>query len=211
MKCNTMLRSAAAAFVAVLLLAIPTAANTQNQNTEALLEQANKAATGSPTTALAIYELVLEQSAGNDPKAFGRTQGEYWKLITKLNDFPRAFNFFSRLAETHQSSPDVLGAEGAAIGGYMGWLYSTGTAQKVDDQFISALDVQARSAFETGLKLDPNNFACLFGYAIYETYRPGGMEHARQLFARLDTLRAAGPYYPWQYVDQVKKERLSGN
>jgi hypothetical protein len=210
-KCNTIIRSAAVALVAVLLLTIPMAANTQNQNTDALLDQANKAAAGSPTTALAIYELVIEQSAGNDPKTFGRTQGEYWKLITKLNDFPRAFDFFSRLAQTHQSSPDVLGAQGAAIGGYMGWLYSSGAAQKVDDQFISELDIQARNAFETGLKLDANNFACLFGYAIYETYRPGGMEHARQLFARLDTQRAASPYYPWQYVDQMKKERLSGN
>jgi Flp pilus assembly protein TadD len=113
MKARTTLRFAAA-LLAVLLPAISMAARTQN--TETLLEQANKAAASSPTTALAIYELVIEQSAGRDPKVFGRTQGEYWKLITKLNDFSRAFDFFSRLAETHPSSPDVLGAKGAAIG-----------------------------------------------------------------------------------------------
>jgi hypothetical protein len=202
----------AAGVLAVLLLAIPMAATTQNpQNTQALLDQASKASDSNPSTALAIYELVLDQSAGNDAKVFGRTASEYWKLIAKLSDFPRAFNFFSRLAAAHPSSPDVLGAQGSAIGAYIGWLYSSGAAQKVDDQFMLALDAQAHSAFETGLKLDPNNFASLFGYAIYESYRPGGMEHSRQLFAKVDALRSSNPQLPWQYVDQMKKERLSGN
>jgi cytochrome c-type biogenesis protein CcmH/NrfG len=70
------------------------------------------------------------------------------------------------------------------------------------------LDTRAHDAFEKALKLDPENFGALFGYAIFESYQPEGKARSRELFAQLDALRAGHPYYPWSYVDQMKKQRL---
>src|SRR5207248_2779933 len=117
-------------------------------------------------------ELTMQQNIGKDAKAFGRAQGEYWSIIEAQGDFPRAYNFFSNLATANPSSPDVLGLESSAIGGYIGWLYSSAAGKPVDEQFVIALDSKARAAFDKALQIDSSNFSALFGYAIYESYNP---------------------------------------
>lgn len=184
------------------------AQNTSQANSAALFQKAESLAKNDTAGALAAFELIMQQSADKDRRIFGRADGEYWDLIHKQNNYPRAYDFFAQLAATHPESADVLGSEGSAIGGYLGWLVSNGLAQLADPQFMAMLDNKAHDAFEKGLKLDPENFGALFGYAIYESYKPEGKAHSRELFARLDTLRAGHPYYPWSYVDQMKKQRL---
>jgi hypothetical protein len=151
----------------------------------------------------------MQQSAETDRRTFGRASGEYWNLINKENNYPRAYDFFSHLAAAHPTSADALGSEGSAIGGYLGWLQMNGLGELADQQFLLRLNVHARETFEKALKIDPENFGALFGYAIYESYQPEGKAHSRELFARLDTLRSGHPYYPWSYVDQMKKQRLA--
>lgn len=177
-------------------------------NNDALFQKAESLSKSDIAGALAAFELIMQQSAETDRRVFGRAMGEYWDLIHKEMNYPRAYDFFSQLAASHPSSADVLGAEGSAIGGYLGWLQTKGLQQLADQQFISALDNKAHDAFEKALKIDPENFGALFGYAIYESYKPEGKAHAKELFAKLDTLRAGHPYYPWSYVDQMKKQRL---
>ena len=184
------------------------AQNTSPANSDALFQKAESLAKNDAAGALTAFELIMQQSADNNRRAFGRADGEYWDLVHKQNNYPRAYDFFVQLAAAHPESADVLGSEGSAIGGYLGWLVSNGLAQLADPQFIAMLDNKAHDAFEKGLKLDPENFGALFGYAIYESYKPEGKAHSRELFARLDALRAGHPYYPWSYVDQMKKQRL---
>lgn len=165
--------------------------------------------TDNPATRLGMLELTMQQNAGKDGKAFGRAQGEYWSLISSQNDFPRAYNFFSNLAAAHPSSPDILGLEGSAIGGYIGWLYAAGNGN-ADEHLVMTLDSKARSSFDKALQIDASNFYALFGYAIYESYNPTGAEHSKELFARLESLRASHPDYPWQVVEEFKKQRSAG-
>jgi hypothetical protein len=192
----------------VLLLALPSAMLAQNNNGSG--QKAESKASGNPADKLARLELSMQQSAGKDAKAFGRAQGEYWSTIESQKDFPRAYNFFSSLAAAHPSSPDILGLEGSAIGGYIGWLYSPAAGKPADEQFVIALDSKARAAFDKALLIDPSNFYALFGYAIYESYNPTGAEHSKELFARLEGLRSSHPEYPWQVVEEFKKERTAG-
>jgi tetratricopeptide (TPR) repeat protein len=175
---------------------------------DALFQKAESLSAGNVAGALAAFELIMQQSAETDRRVFGRATGEYWDLIHKQNNYPRAYDFFSQLAAAHPESADVLGSQGSAIGGYLGWLEVNGLAQLADKQFLAMLDTRAHDAFEKALKLDPENFGALFGYAIFESYQPEGKARSRELFAQLDALRAGHPYYPWSYVDQMKKQRL---
>jgi hypothetical protein len=191
-----------------LLLALPSAMLAQNNNGSG--QKAESKTSGNLAGKLARLELTMQQAVGKDAKAFGRAQGEYWSTIESQNDFPRAYNFFSNLAAAHPSSPDILGLEGSAIGGYIGWLYSPAAGKPVDEQFVIALDSKARASFDKALQIDPSNFYALFGYAIYESYNPTGAEHSKELFARLEGLRSSHPDYPWQVVEELKKERTAG-
>ncbi len=197
-----------AVLAAALLLALPSATLAQNNNGSG--EKVQSKTSGNPATTLARLELSMQQTAGKDAKAFARAQGEYWSIIDSQKDFPRAYNFFSQLASAHPSIPDVLGLQGSAIGAYIGWLYSPAAGKPVDEQFVVSLDTTARAAFDKALQIDPNNFNSLLGYAIYESYNPSGAEHSKELFARLEGLRSSHPEYPWQVVDEFKKERTAG-
>jgi hypothetical protein len=191
--------------ILTLLLALPLAALAQDNHHSTQKNQST--ANSNFVKTLALLELSMQQNIGKDAKAFGRAQGEYWDLIQSTNDFPRAYDFFSQLVAAHPSSPEALGLEGSAIGAYVGFIYSSELAQQVDEQFVANLDSKARADFEKALKLDSNNFTALFGYAIYESYRPGGSEHSKELFSRLEGLRSSHPEYPWHVVDEMKKER----
>lgn len=195
--------TAIAALAAAVLIALPPALPAQNSNGSGAKAQSK---TGNPANRLGLLELTMQQNAGKNDKAFGRAQGEYWGLVSSQNDFPRAYNFFSNLAAAHPSSPDILGLEGSAIGGYIGWLYSAGNGN-ADEHLVMSLDNKARSSFDKALQIDPSNFYALFGYAIYESYNPSGGDHSKELFARLEGLRASHPEYPWQVVEEFKKER----
>lgn len=190
------------------LLTLSSAALAQNNNSSG--QKAESKTGGNPASTLARLELSMQQAAGKDAKAFARAQGEYWSIIESQKDFPRAYNFFSDLAAAHPSSPDVLGLEGSAIGGYIGWLYSPAAGKPVDEQFVIALDSKAHAAFDKALQIDPSNFYALFDYAIYESYNPTGTEHSKELFARLEGLRSSHPDYPWQLVEEMEKERMAG-
>ncbi|HEV2989028.1 MAG TPA: hypothetical protein VG759_11355 [Candidatus Angelobacter sp.] len=194
--------------VAVLVaftLALPVAMSAQTNNGSTQGKTNNN-----PANRLGQLELTMQQSIGKDAKAFGRAQGEYWGIVSTQGDFPRAYNFFSNLAASHPSSPDVLGLEGSAIGGYIGWLYSPAAGKPADEQLVVALDSKARASFDKALQIDANNFNALLGYAIYESYNPTGAEHSKELFARLESLRSSHPEYPWNVVDEFKRGRASG-
>ncbi len=182
--------------------------NSPQTTNDALFQKAESLAGNNTPAALAAFELIMQQSAGADRRVLGRAMGEYWDLIHKQNNYPRAYDFFSQLAAAHPDSADVLGSEGSAIGGYLGWLQMNGLGELADQQFLVKLNGHARQTFEKALKIDSENFGALFGYAIYESYQPQGKAHSKELFARLDALRDANPYYPWSYVDQMKKQRL---
>ena len=194
------------AVVLVLAVALPSAMLAQNNNGSG---QKSPSKRSNPAN-MGQLELTMQQNIGKDAKAFGRAQGEYWSIIEAQGDFPRAYNFFSNLATANPSSPDVLGLEGSAIGGYIGWLYSSAAGKPVDEQFVIALDSKARAAFDKALQIDPSNFYALFGYAIYESYNPTGAEHSKELFARLEGLRSTHPDYSWNVVEAFKKERTGG-
>ena len=196
------------ALAVALLLALPSAMLAQNNHGSG---EKPSSKTGNNSAAnLGQLELSMQQNIGKDAKTFGRAQGEYWSIIAQQQDFPRAYNFFSDLAAAHPSSPDVLGLEGSAIGGYIGWLYSPAAGKPVDEQFVIALDSKARAAFEKALQIDSSNFYALFGYAIYESYNPTGAEHSKELFARLESLKSSHPDYPWTVVEEFKKQRAAG-
>src|SRR5437660_5304095 len=196
------------AMALVLAVALPSAMLAQNNNGSG--QKSPSKTSSNPAINLGQLELLMQQNIGKDAKAFGRAQGEYWSIIEAQGDFPRAYNFFSNLATANPSSPDVLGLEGSAIGGYIGWLYSSDAGKPVDEQFVIALDSKARAAFDKALQIDPSNFYALFGYAIYESYNPSGREHSKELFARLEGLRSSHPDYPWNVVEAFKKERSAG-
>jgi hypothetical protein len=196
------------ALAVVFAMSLPIATSAQTNNGPAAKTQGKT--NGNPSNRLGQLELTMQQSIEKDAKAFGRAQGEYWSIVSTQNDFPRAYNFFSNLAAAHPSSPDVLGLEGSAIGGYIGWLYSPAAGKPVDEQLVMTLDSKARDCFDKALQIDASNFYALFGYAIYESYNPTGAEHSRELFARLEGLRSSHPDYPWNIVEDFKKERTAG-
>ena len=116
--------TAIALLAIAILMTLSSATLAQTSNGSGAKTQSK---TNNPANRLGLLELTMQQNAGKDDKAFGRAQGEYWGLISAQNDFPRAYSFFSNLAVAHPSSPDILGLEGSAIGGYIGWLYSSRT------------------------------------------------------------------------------------
>lgn len=174
---------------------------------QSLTQQAQQAASaGDNSRAFGLYELALTQSAGQPDSIVGPLDGQYWRLVVQTGDFPRALDFFTALAAQQKSpSATVLASHANAIGSYLGWLHQNKLMASVPPATLQQMDTNARGNYDRALALDPDNFAALYGYAIYESYSPNGKTHMRQLLAKLDTLRVAHPNYPWQMVDYLKK------
>lgn len=66
------------------------------------------------------------------------------------------------------------------------------------------MDTTARRDYTHALTLEPDSFNALYGYAIYESYRPDGHAHMEQLLNQLNALRSSHPHYPWQLVDYLQ-------
>jgi hypothetical protein len=192
--------TAAIAFLAVIAL------------TPILAQQPNVAgstqpAAAQPNTALALgkLEITMSQSDPDSPE-FGMAVANYWKIIAGANDGRRSYDFFSALvAEKKTPNATLLAQRASSACFYIGWVAQAGLMDTVGQARIGQIGEQARADFEDALKLDPQNFSALYGYAAYEGYRPGGQAHQKELFARLDALRASRPYYPWQMVDTLEK------
>jgi hypothetical protein len=160
-----------------------------------------------PNTTLAIgkLEITMSQSDPDSPE-FGMAVANYWKIIAEANDGRRAYDFFSALvAERKTPNATLLAQRASSACYYIGWVAQAGLMDTVGQARIGQIGEQARTDFEDALKLDPQNFSALYGYAVYEGYRPGGQAHQKELFTRLDALRASRPYYPWQMVDTLEK------
>jgi hypothetical protein len=193
--------------VALLCTLVPAAAHASDLQT--LTEQAQQAASAGKTArALGLYELALSQAATQPESVFGPLDGLYWHLIVQTDDFPRAFNFFTALA-SQQENPDanLLASRANAIGSYIGWLYQNQIADDLPPAAVPQLDATARRNYARALALDPDNFTALYGYAIYESYRPGpnSKAHMQQLLTKLNSLRASRPHYPWPLVDYLQQ------
>jgi hypothetical protein len=160
-----------------------------------------------PNTALALGKLEFTMSqAEPDSKEFGMAVSEYWKLITESNDGSRAYNFFRALtAEQKAPNATLLAMRASAACYYVGWLAQANLMDAFGQTRVAQIDAQAHADFDAALKLDPENFSALYGYAIYEGYRPGAQAHQKELLARLDALRTSRPYYPWALVDTLEK------
>jgi hypothetical protein len=159
-----------------------------------------------PNTTLALGKLEATMSlADPDSAEFGAAVNDYWKLIVASNDGPRVYDFFRALtAERKTSSATLLAQRASAACYYMAWLAQANLMETFGSR-VTQIDAQARADFDQALKLDPENFSALYGYAIYEGYRPGGQAHQRELLNRLDAMRASRPYFPWQLVDTLEK------
>jgi hypothetical protein len=159
-----------------------------------------------PNTTLALGKLEATMSlADPDSAEFGAAVNDYWKLIVASNDGPRVYDFFRALtAERKASSATLLAQRASAACYYMAWLAQANLMETYGSR-VTQIDAQARADFDQALKLDPENFSALYGYAIYEGYRPGGQAHQRELLNRLDAMRASRPYFPWQLVDTLEK------
>jgi len=159
-----------------------------------------------PNTTLALGKLEATMSlADPDSAEFGAAVNDYWKLIVASNDGPRVYDFFRALtAERKTSSATLLAQRASAACYYMAWLAQANLMETYGSR-VTQIDAQARADFDQALKLDPENFSALYGYAIYEGYRPGGQAHQRELLNRLDAMRASRPYFPWQLVDTLEK------
>ncbi|MGA9071637.1 MAG: hypothetical protein WB424_15335 [Terracidiphilus sp.] len=159
------------------------------------------------STTLALNKLEVTMSLSSpDSAEFGMAVANYWKIIAEARDGRRAYDFFSALAaEEKTPSATLLAMRGSSACFYIGWLAQAGLMETVGQPRIKQIGEQARADFEEALKLDPQNFSALYSYAIYEGYRPGGQAHQKDLFARLDALRASRPYLPWQMVDTLEK------
>jgi hypothetical protein len=195
-------------FLSTMLALFPlTSAAGHAIDTPTLTQQAQQAASkGENSLALGLYELALTQSAGQPEAVFGPLDGQYWQLIAKTDDFPRARNFFNALAaEQTRPNATLLANKASAIGGYFGWLHQNNLMDSVPPSTLQQMDATARASYDQALALDPDNFSALYGYAIYESYNPNGKAHMQQLLAKLDTLRSFHPQWPWQMVDHLEK------
>jgi hypothetical protein len=157
------------------------------------------------TLALGKLEITMSQ-ADPDSKEFGQAVSDYWKLIAESNDGSRVYSFF-RAMSADQKTPNgtLLAMRASADCYYMGWLAQANLMDAFGRPRVAQIDAEARADFDEALKLDPQNFSALYGYAVYEGYRPGAQAHQKELFTRLDALRASRPYYPWQLVDTLEK------
>lgn len=154
---------------------------------------------------IGLLETKLRYSAADSPE-FGRMLGSYWAAIGQTHDFSRAHSFFDELASAAPKPNATLLAERAsAASAYMGWLYEHREQNGLTDQQLEPLLAGATDDFKQALTLEPDNFAALYGYAVFEGYRPDGKEHQKELLAKLDTLRVSKPYLPWAMVDQLEK------
>jgi hypothetical protein len=160
-----------------------------------------------PNSTLALGKLEIAMSqADPDSKEFGLAVSNYWKLIVESNDGSRVYNF-SRALTAGQKTPNatLLAMRASAGCYYMGWLAQANLMDAFGRPRVAQIDAQARADFDEALKLDPQNFSALYGYAVYEGYRPGAQAHQKELLTRLDALRASRSYYPWQLVDTLEK------
>ncbi len=183
------------------MLLLSNVANAETTKPESLLERIERLTSEKKTTeALGLAEFGLQ--ASGDPRSDGKLQKAYWNLIRASNDYPRAFWFFSALADKRPEDPTTVATLASAIGGYLGWLHN---ADVSSDELSAALDKRARGAYAKALEIEPDNFSALFGFAIYESYLPAGATKSKELFARLDKMRPAHPELPWSEVDAWKK------
>ena len=163
------------------------------------------AAQPNTTLALGKLEITMSQSDPDSPE-FGMAVANYWRIVGEANDGRRAYDFFSALvAERKTPNATLLAQRAASACFYIGWVAQSGLMDTVGQARIGQISEHARADYEDALKLDPQNFSALYGYAVYEGYRPGGQTHQKELFARLDALRGSRPYYPWQMVDTLEK------
>jgi hypothetical protein len=164
-------------------------------------------AAAQPNTTLALgkLEITMSQSDPDSPE-FGMAVADYWRIVAEANDGRRAYDFFSALvAERKTPNATLLAQRAASACFYISWVAQAGLMDTVGQARIGQIGEQAHADFEDALKLDPQNFSALYGYAVFEGYRPGGQAHQKELFTRLDALRASRPYYPWQMVDTLEK------
>ena len=175
------------------------------QQTASTGSAAQIAAQTNTPLALGKLEFTMSQ-ADPDGKDFGMAVSEYWKLIAESNDGSRAYNFFRALtAEQKTPNATLLAMRASADCYYLGWMAQAKLMESFGQSRAAQIGAQARADFDQALNLDPENFSALYGYAIYEGYRPGAQAHQKELLARLDALRASRPYYPWQLVDTLEK------
>jgi hypothetical protein len=195
--------------LALTVVAMVTLAPTPGRaiDVQSLSQQAQRAAgAGQNSRALGIYELALTQSANQQVSVFGPLVGQYFQLIGRTGDFPRALDFFTALA-SQQKKPaaTLLASQANATGSYIGWLYKNNLAETMPPAAIQQLDSSARQNYARALALDPYNFSALYGYAIYESFSPNGKAHMQELLTQLNSLRSSHPQYPWQLVDYLEQ------
>lgn len=198
---NRFAQSAAAIAILALIALTSTVAQ---QPTAA---SSNAQASSQPNTTIALGKLEITMSLSSpDSKEFGMAVADYWKIIVEVHDGPRAYNFFRALvAEEKTPNATLLAMRASSACFFVSWLSQSNLMETVGQPRTEQIFEQARMDYEEALKLDPQNFSALYAYAIYEGYRPGGQAHQKELFARLDALRASRPYLPWQLVDTLEK------
>lgn len=197
-------RRIAVSMAVLLCVCLPAAG--QAIDIQSLTAQAQQAAAaGNNVRALGLYELALAQSVGQPEAVSGPLDGQYWQLIARSDDFPRALSFFTAFnAEQKTPSATLLASEANASGAYFGWLQQNQLMASLPPETIRQMDARARKKYSQALALDPDNFTALYGYAIYESYSPNGKAHMQQLLAKLNSLRSSHPQYPWQMVDYLE-------
>lgn len=175
---------------------------------QSVAQQAKQAAAAGKTSqALGLYELALTQSVDQPASISGPIEGQYWALIGRTGDFPRALDFFTAFASQQKSpSADLLANKASATGSYFGWLAKNNLMATMPPTTLRQMDASARQDYNRALTMDPNNFAALYGFAIYESYSPApdAKAHMQQLLNRLNALRTSHPHYPWQLVDYLQ-------
>lgn len=175
---------------------------------QSVAQQAKQAASaGNTSQALGLYELALTQSADQPHSVSGPIIGQYWALVGRTGDFPRALDFFTAfVSEQKNPDADLLANKASATGGYFGWLAKNNLIATMPQSTLQKMDTSARQDYNRALTLDPNNFSALYGFAIYESYSPApnAKAHMQQLLTRLNALRSSHPQYPWALVDYLQ-------
>lgn len=185
-----------------------TAAASQAADMSAITQKAQQAASaGHTANALGLYELALSESVNQPMSVFGPLEGQYWRLIVKTDNFPRAMSFYTALvSEQKSANAELLANKANAIGGYFGWLAQNKLFATVNPATVTELDTTARKDYARALQLNPDSFSALYGYAVYESYSPApnGKAHMHELLQRLNSLRSSHPHYPWSLVDYLQ-------